>query len=102
VVGRTASTARPTSGQSWADELSAARRLPFTKLPCKAPPYGGIRAIDLATGKTIWDRPFRMAPMTYAVNGRQYVVLMTGGHHFMETPVGDQVIAWALPAAGTR
>jgi len=36
-------------------------------------------------------------PMTYEAGGRQYVVLMTGGHHFMETPVGDQVIAYALP-----
>jgi len=26
-----------------------------------APPYGGIRAIDLATGKTLWDRPFGSA-----------------------------------------
>jgi quinoprotein glucose dehydrogenase len=24
-------------------------------------------------------------------------VIMTGGHHFMETPIGDQVIAYALP-----
>ena len=35
--------------------------------------------------------------MTYEQDGRQYIVLMTGGHHFMETPVGDEVIAWALP-----
>ena len=31
--------------------------MPFTKLLCKRPPYGGIRAIDISTGKTIWDRP---------------------------------------------
>jgi quinoprotein glucose dehydrogenase len=24
-------------------------------------------------------------------------VIMTGGHHFMETPEGDHVIAYALP-----
>jgi quinoprotein glucose dehydrogenase len=29
----------------------------FTGLMCTRPPYGGIRAIDLATGKTIWDEP---------------------------------------------
>src|SRR3546814_5484505 len=28
---------------------------------CKQPPYGGIRAIDIATGKTIWDRPLGTA-----------------------------------------
>jgi quinoprotein glucose dehydrogenase len=26
-------------------------------MSCKQPPYGGIRAIDLKTGKTLWDRP---------------------------------------------
>ncbi len=31
--------------------------MPFTGLLCKQPPYGGIRAIDMASGKTIWDRP---------------------------------------------
>jgi quinoprotein glucose dehydrogenase len=37
-------------------------------------------------------------PMTYAVDDRQYVVIAPGGHHFMETKVGDEVIAYALPA----
>ena len=36
-------------------------------------------------------------PMTYEVDGRQYLVIMAGGHHFMETPVGDELIAYALP-----
>jgi hypothetical protein len=36
----------------------------------------------------------------YEQDGREYVVLMTGGHHFMKTPIGDQVIAWALPTKG--
>lgn len=22
---------------------------------------------------------------------------MAGGHHFMETPIGDEVITWTLP-----
>lgn len=32
-----------------------------TGVLCKQPPYGGIRAIDLATGKTLWDHPFGSA-----------------------------------------
>jgi quinoprotein glucose dehydrogenase len=36
-------------------------------------------------------------PMTYEENGRQYLVIMAGGHHFMEAPVGDEVVAYALP-----
>jgi quinoprotein glucose dehydrogenase len=35
--------------------------------------------------------------MTYEANGRQYVVIMAGGHHFMETPIGDALVADALP-----
>jgi hypothetical protein len=30
--------------------------MPSTGLLCKQPPYGGIRAIDLRTGRTIWDK----------------------------------------------
>ncbi|MFZ2031577.1 MAG: hypothetical protein WAU68_14790 [Vitreimonas sp.] len=34
--------------------------------------------------------------MTYEANGRQYIVIMAGGHHFMKTPVGDALVAYAL------
>jgi hypothetical protein len=34
--------------------------------------------------------------MTYAVGGRQYLVIMAGGHHFMETPISDALVAYAL------
>lgn len=32
-----------------------------TGVPCTAPPYGGIRAISLDTGKTVWDGPLGTA-----------------------------------------
>jgi quinoprotein glucose dehydrogenase len=129
---------------------------------CTQPPYGGIRAIDLASGKTIWDRPFGTArrngpwgipsflpfnigtpnnggsvvtasglifvaaatdnliraidmrtgktvwsdvlpgggqanPMIYEHNGKEYLVVMAGGHHFMKTPQSDALVAYALP-----
>ena len=35
--------------------------------------------------------------MVYEIGGREYLVIMAGGHHFMETPAGDYVIAYALP-----
>jgi quinoprotein glucose dehydrogenase len=135
-----------------------------TGLLCKQPPYGGIRAIDLASGKTLWDRPFgsarrngpfgipsmlpfeigtpnnggpvttasglifiaaatddliraidiktgktvwsdqlpaggQAAPMIYEVGGKQFVVIMAGGHHSMLTPAGDALVAYALPDA---
>ena len=59
-----------------------------------------IRAIDLKTGKTLWQDVLpaggQATPMTYSQNGKQYLVIMAGGHHFMQTPVGDELIAYAL------
>lgn len=40
------------------------------------------------------------ASMTHEVDGRQYILIAPGGHHFMETKVGDEVIAYALPEGG--
>jgi len=152
----------PQWGVDYAVHVNAGWRMPFTKLLCKRPPYGGIRAIDVATGKTLWDHPLGTArrngpfnvptglpftvgtpnnggpvttasglifiaaatddllraidertgkvvwsvalpaggqatPMIYQADGREYVVIFAGGHHFMETPAGDSVIAYALP-----
>ena len=62
-----------------------------------------IRAIDIETGKTVWQDKLpaggQATPMTYEQNGRQYLAIMAGGHHFMETPIGDALVAYALPAA---
>ena len=152
----------PQAGAPYAIDVNAGWRLPFTGLLCKQPPYGGIRAIDLRTGATIWDRPLGTArrngpfgipsmlpfdigtpnnggavitasglifiaaatdnliraidietgetvwqdilpaggqanPMIYEAGGRQYLVIVAAGHHFMETPAGDYVIGYALP-----
>lgn len=146
----------------YAVNVNAGWRMPWTGLLCKQPPYGGIRAIEIATGKTLWDRPFGTArkngpfgvpsylpfhigtpnnggsvvtasglvfiaaatddliraidlstgktvwsaplpaggqasPVIYQQAGREYLVIFAGGHHFMETPSGDSVIAYALP-----
>jgi quinoprotein glucose dehydrogenase len=132
-----------------------------TGVLCTRPPYGGIRAIDLATGKTLWDRPFGSArrngpfgmptfipleigtpnnggsavtagglifiaaatddlikaldintgeivwsdvlpaggqatPIVYEQGGKEFLLIMAGGHHFMMTPPGDSLIAYAL------
>lgn len=151
----------PQAGSPYAIHINAGWRLP-TGLLCSKPPYGHIRAIDLKSGKTLWDKPLGSAanngpwgipsmlpltigtpnnggplvtagglifiaattddklraidiktgevvwqadlpaggqttPMTYAVDGRQYIVIAPGGHHFMQTRIGDDVIAYALP-----
>ncbi|MGA9658981.1 MAG: membrane-bound PQQ-dependent dehydrogenase, glucose/quinate/shikimate family [Asticcacaulis sp.] len=149
-------------GVPYAIIVNAGWQMPVTGMLCKQPPYGGIRAIDLASGKTLWDRPFGTArnngpfgipsmlpftigtpnnggpavtagglvfiaaasdnliraidiktgktvwsdvlpaggqatPMLYEESGREYLVIMAGGHHFMKTPKGDSLIAYALP-----
>ena len=59
------------------------------------------RAIDLKSGKVLWKVQLpagrQATPMTYSVNGKQYLVIMAGGHHSMLTPAGNQLIAYALP-----
>ncbi|TFF27387.1 pyrroloquinoline quinone-dependent dehydrogenase [Jiella endophytica] len=152
----------PQAGAPYAIDVNAGWRAPVTGIPCKQPPLGGITAIDLATGKTLWDRPLGTArrngpwgipsflpfsigtpnnggsvvtkggiifiaaatdnliraidektgetlwsdvlpaggqanPIVYEEDGREYLVIQAGGHHFMETPVGDYYIAYALP-----
>ncbi|MDV6330202.1 membrane-bound PQQ-dependent dehydrogenase, glucose/quinate/shikimate family [Asticcacaulis sp. 201] len=154
--------AGPQEGAPFAINVNAGWLMPVTGMLCKQPPYGGIRAFDLTTGKTLWDHAFGDArrngpfgipsllpitigtpnnggpavtagglifiaattdnqfraidirtgktlwqvtlpaggqanPMIYEQNGRQYVVIMAGGHHFMKTPEGDYLIAYALP-----
>ena len=60
-----------------------------------------IRAIDIKTGKVLWQDKLpaggQATPITFAADGQEYIGFMAGGHHFMHTPVGDYVIAYALP-----
>src|SRR5690606_25310151 len=51
----------PQVGAPYGISVNAGWRMDLTGLMCKEPPYGGIRAIDLATGETLWDRPFGTA-----------------------------------------
>lgn len=151
----------PQEGLPYGVIVNAGWQMPVTRMLCKQPPYGWIRAIDLKTGRTLWDRPFGTArangpfglptflnidigtpnnggpaisagglvfvaaasdnliraidirtgktvwsdvlpaggqatPMLYEENGKEYLVIMAGGHHFMKTPKGDQLVAYAL------
>ena len=60
-IGGAEGAGDPQAHTPYAIDVNAGWRLPFTGLLCKQPPYGGIRAIDIATGKTIWDRPLGTA-----------------------------------------
>ncbi|SFR80074.1 quinoprotein glucose dehydrogenase [Stenotrophomonas maltophilia] len=60
-----------------------------------------LRSIDLKTGRELWHAKLpaggQATPMIYEQGGRQYVVIVAAGHHFMETRPGDYVMAFALP-----
>ncbi|MGH8145637.1 MAG: pyrroloquinoline quinone-dependent dehydrogenase [Rhodanobacteraceae bacterium] len=60
-----------------------------------------IRAFDEHTGKLLWQYHLpaggQATPMTYAIDGRQYLVIVAGGHGALGTKRGDYVIAFALP-----
>lgn len=59
-----------------------------------------IRAFNLQTGETLWKASLPAAgmatPVTYEVDGRQYVVLTAGGHSMYGSTKGDAVVAYAL------
>lgn len=60
-----------------------------------------FRALDTETGEELWQVALpaggQATPMTYEAGGKQIVVINAGGHDFMETPIGDYFIAYALP-----
>ncbi len=66
-----------------------------------------FRAFDIATGEELWQIQLPTAamatPMTYEVDGRQYVVVAAGGHHaYYREKVADYLLAFALPVPGIR
>ncbi|MBC7983145.1 MAG: PQQ-binding-like beta-propeller repeat protein, partial [Candidatus Obscuribacterales bacterium] len=60
-----------------------------------------LRAFDIETGRELWKGRLpaggQATPMTYEVDGRQFVVIAAGGHGTMGTTRGDYVVAFALP-----
>jgi quinoprotein glucose dehydrogenase len=60
-----------------------------------------LRAFDADTGRELWRGRLpaggQATPMTYAVGGKQYVVIAAGGHGKLGTKLGDAVVAFALP-----
>ncbi|MNU51967.1 Quinoprotein glucose dehydrogenase [compost metagenome] len=61
-----------------------------------------LRAYNLTNGRQLWEARLpaggQATPMTYAVeDGRQFVVIVAGGHGSVGTTPGDYVIAYALP-----
>lgn len=60
-----------------------------------------IRAFDVTSGDVLWRYTLPVdataTPMTYTLDGRQYVVINAGGHHMFGRGTGDYLYAFALP-----
>ncbi|WP_426078942.1 membrane-bound PQQ-dependent dehydrogenase, glucose/quinate/shikimate family [Janthinobacterium sp. PSPC3-1] len=67
-----------------------------------------IRGYDVRNGKVVWKArlPFggQATPMSYVSDktGKQYVVVMAGGHGSLGTKMGDTLIAYALPEGADK
>jgi glucose dehydrogenase len=61
-------------------------------------------AFDAKSGKQLWrfqaNGGVNGPPISYAVNGRQYVAVPAGGNFQINAPRSDEVLAFALTASG--
>jgi glucose dehydrogenase len=66
---------------------------------------GDFDAFDAVTGKKLWHYNLgagvNAPPITYMVNGEQYVAVAAGGSFQMNYPLGDAIAIFKLPSATT-
>jgi PQQ-dependent dehydrogenase (methanol/ethanol family) len=62
---------------------------------------GHFNAYDARTGKTLWSftggAGCNAPPVTYTVDGKQYIAVACGGNYQLGYPLGDAVMVFALP-----
>ena len=60
-----------------------------------------FRAFDEATGRLLWSATLPFAgnatPITYQIDGRQFIVIAAGGGKASGVPSGGVYVAFALP-----
>ncbi|MAC35789.1 MAG: quinoprotein glucose dehydrogenase [Haliea sp.] len=62
-----------------------------------------LRAFDIETGRELWKARLpaggQATPMSFISqkDGKQYVVIAAGGHEYLQTTIGDYVVAFSLP-----
>lgn len=98
----------PQIGAPYAIEIDVGWRSDFTKLMCKQPPYGGLRAIDMASGETLWDQPFgsarangpfnipSMLPFTIGTPNNGGPVVTAGGLIFIAATTDNLIRAYDI------
>jgi|SRR5579872_1114898 len=81
--------------------MTTAANLVFTGLPEGT--AWGLQALNATTGAVLWtattDTGVEAGPMTYSVNGKQYVAIYAGGRNVTAAPFthGDSLYAYSLP-----
>lgn len=62
---------------------------------------GHFNAYDARTGKTLWTfqggAGCNAPPVTYSLDGKQYIAVACGGNYQLGYPLGDAVMVFALP-----
>jgi len=62
-------------------------------------------AFDAKSGQQLWryqaNAGVNAPPVTYAINGTQYVAVAAGGNYQINSPRGDEVLAFKLGTSGT-
>lgn len=86
----------PTGTENWGGPILTAGGLVFIA----AAADDKIRAFDQETGEVLWEGDLPTSgfatPSTYSVNGRQYVVIASGGGK-VSRPTSSAFVAFALP-----
>ena len=91
----------PRTGGPWRSSILVTKTLLFVGEGWGGAPM--FRALDKATGDVLWQTevpagPTSGLPMTYMINGKQFVVIAAGNP---EAKVPAQLVAWALPGSTT-
>jgi alcohol dehydrogenase (cytochrome c) len=64
---------------------------------------GHFNAYDARTGKTLWSftggAGCNAPPVTYSLDGKQYIAMACGGNYQLGYPLGDAVMVFALPGS---
>jgi glucose dehydrogenase len=66
---------------------------------------GDFDAFDATSGKKLWHYNLgagvNAPPVTYMVNGQQYIAVAAGGNFQLNYPLGDAIVIFKLPASAS-
>jgi len=93
---------KPTGTENYGGAIVTAGGLVF----CSGTRDHKIRAFDKDSGAELWSAKLpwvgNAPPASYAVKGRQYIVIAATGGNKLGTPYGDAYVAFALPHDAPR